>query len=72
MIFVEKFVHITGWIRFDSILLVVLVHWISKTAFSSVLDTANNRHPNVKLDCQTGKSVPFLDVLVENQYGMLT
>jgi hypothetical protein len=39
---------------------------------NQLLDEANGLHPNIKLVRQIGKSVPFLDVLVENQNGMLT
>ena len=35
-------------------------------------DEANSRHPNIKLARQMDKSVPFLDVLVENQNEILS
>ncbi|CAF4673625.1 unnamed protein product, partial [Rotaria socialis] len=37
-----------------------------------MLDEANNFHPNIKLVRQIGRSVPFLDVLIENRKGTLT
>lgn len=36
-----------------------------------MLNEANSRHPNIKLVRQIGQSVPFLDVLVENNNGRL-
>ena len=39
---------------------------------NAMLDHANSRHPNIKLVRQIGKKLPFLDVLVENQCGILT
>ncbi|CAF4925910.1 unnamed protein product [Rotaria magnacalcarata] len=35
-------------------------------------DEANNFHSNIKLVRQIGRSVPFLDVLIENRKGTLT
>ncbi|CAF3325526.1 unnamed protein product [Rotaria socialis] len=37
-----------------------------------MLDEANNFHPNIKLMRQIGRSVPFLDVLIENRKRTLT
>jgi hypothetical protein len=37
-----------------------------------MLNEANNLHPNIKLTRQTGKCVPFLDILIENKCGVLT
>ncbi|CAM2728884.1 unnamed protein product [Rotaria socialis] len=37
-----------------------------------MLDEANNFHPNIKLVRQIGRSVPFLDVLIQNRKGTLT
>ena len=37
-----------------------------------MLDEANGRHPNIKLTRQIGTSLPFLDLLLENQNGILT
>ncbi|CAF3589065.1 unnamed protein product [Rotaria socialis] len=37
-----------------------------------MLDEANNFHPNIKLVREIGRSVPFLDVLIENRKGTLT
>ncbi|CAF1222807.1 unnamed protein product [Rotaria magnacalcarata] len=36
-----------------------------------MLDEANNFHPNIKLVRQIGRSVPFLDVLIQNCNGVL-
>ena len=36
-----------------------------------MLDQANNYHPNIKLVRQIGKSLPFLDVFVENKNGIV-
>ena len=36
-----------------------------------MLDKANNYHPNIKLVCQIGTSISFLDVFVENRNGSL-
>ena len=35
------------------------------------LDKANTWHANIKLDYKIGKSLPFLDVLVTNENGVL-
>ncbi|CAF1627964.1 unnamed protein product [Adineta ricciae] len=37
-----------------------------------LLNDANEWHPNIKLDYQIGKSLPFLNVLVTNNNGILT
>ncbi len=36
-----------------------------------LLDRANKWHPNIKLDYKIGKSLPFLDVLLTNNNGIL-
>ncbi|CAM4972748.1 unnamed protein product, partial [Rotaria socialis] len=36
-----------------------------------ILDEANNFHPNIKLVRQIGRSVPFLDVFIQNSKGVL-
>jgi hypothetical protein len=36
-----------------------------------ILDDANTWHPNIKLKAQISTSVPFLDVLVSNEQGVL-
>ncbi|CAF4179772.1 unnamed protein product [Rotaria magnacalcarata] len=36
-----------------------------------MLDEANNFHPNIKLVRQIGRSVPFLDVFIQNSKGAL-
>jgi hypothetical protein len=38
---------------------------------NSMLDEANRIHPNIKLIRQIGRSVPFLDVFIENKNGVL-
>ncbi len=37
-----------------------------------LLEKANNFHPNIKLEYKIGKSVPFLDVLINNNNGSLS
>ena len=37
-----------------------------------MLDEANNKHPNIKLVRQISQTIPFLDVLVANNTGVLT
>jgi hypothetical protein len=37
-----------------------------------LLEKANNFHPNIKLEYHIGKSIPFLDVLINNDNGTLT
>ncbi|CAF2153989.1 unnamed protein product [Rotaria magnacalcarata] len=44
----------------------------SLECIDEILDEANNFHPNIKLVGQIGRSVPFLDVLIENRKGTLT
>ncbi|CAF2152465.1 unnamed protein product [Rotaria magnacalcarata] len=44
----------------------------SLECIDQMLDEANNFHPNIKLVRQIGRSVPFLDVLIENRKGTLT
>jgi hypothetical protein len=36
-----------------------------------MLDEANNSHPNIKLVRKIGTNVPFLDVFIENNNGIL-
>jgi hypothetical protein len=36
------------------------------------LDEAHDYHPNIKLTRQIGKTVPFLDVLISNNNGILS
>ena len=36
-----------------------------------MLNEANKYHPNIKLVRQIGKSVPFLDVFIQNNNGIL-
>ena len=44
----------------------------SLASLNQMLDDANNLHPNIKLVRQIGKSIPFLDVLIENKNGTLS
>jgi hypothetical protein len=39
---------------------------------NEMLDDANERHSSIKLVRQIGKTLPFLDVLVTNDSGILT
>ncbi|CAF4917411.1 unnamed protein product, partial [Rotaria magnacalcarata] len=43
----------------------------SLESIDQMLDEANNFHPNIKLVQQIGRSVPFLDVLIQNSNGVL-
>ncbi|CAF1295961.1 unnamed protein product [Rotaria sordida] len=43
----------------------------SENKVKELLEAANNFHPNIKLEYKIGKSVPFLDVLVKNNNGIL-
>lgn len=36
-----------------------------------MLDRMNKSHPNIKLVLEIGRSIPFLDVLIENKSGTL-
>jgi len=38
---------------------------------NQTLDEANNLHPDIKLVCQIGTSVSFLDLFIENKNGTL-
>jgi hypothetical protein len=44
----------------------------SLNTINQMLDGANTFHPNIKLVRQLGKSIPFLDVFIENKNGVLT
>lgn len=44
----------------------------SLESLHQMLDEANHRHANINLIRQIGRSVPFLDVLVKNQQGILS
>ncbi|CAF1348914.1 unnamed protein product [Adineta steineri] len=51
----------------------VFITWNrSEEELRKFLDDANTWHPNIKLDYQIGKSLPFLNVLVTNNNGILT
>ncbi|CAF4686105.1 unnamed protein product, partial [Rotaria socialis] len=41
----------------------------SLESIGQMLDEANNFHPNIKLVRQIGRSVPFLDVFIQNSNG---
>ncbi|CAF5211893.1 unnamed protein product [Rotaria magnacalcarata] len=43
----------------------------SLESIDQMLDEANNFHPNIKLVRQIGRSVPFLDVFIQNSKGAL-
>ncbi|CAF4693424.1 unnamed protein product, partial [Rotaria socialis] len=43
----------------------------SLESIDQMLDGANNFHPNIKLLRQIGRSVPFLDVFIQNSNGAL-
>ncbi|CAF4204798.1 unnamed protein product, partial [Adineta steineri] len=44
----------------------------SEQDLKDLLDQANQWHPNIKLDYKISHSLPFLDVLLTNDYGTLT
>ncbi|CAF1369208.1 unnamed protein product [Adineta steineri] len=44
----------------------------SEQELKDLLDQANQWHPNIKLDYKISHSLPFLDVLLTNDYGILT
>ena len=44
----------------------------SERELRKLLDEANTWHPNIKLDYQIGPSLPFLDVFLTNQNGILS
>ncbi|CAF1440935.1 unnamed protein product [Adineta steineri] len=51
----------------------VFITWnTSEEKLRNFLDDANTWHLNIKLDYQIGKSLPFLNVLVTNNNGILT
>ena len=43
----------------------------SEDKVKQLLEGANNFHPNIKLEYHIGKRVPFLDVLLNNNKGIL-
>lgn len=43
----------------------------SETDVKAILEAANCLHPNIKLTYTIAKSLPFLDILVTNQNGIL-
>ncbi|CAF3973860.1 unnamed protein product [Rotaria sordida] len=43
----------------------------SEDKVKELLEAANNFHPNIKLEYHIGKSIPFLDVVVKNNNGIL-
>ena len=44
----------------------------SEEELRNLLDEANTWHSNIKLDYQIGQSLPFLDVFLTNQNGILS
>jgi hypothetical protein len=44
----------------------------SEQESKEILDKANKWHPNIKLDYKISKSLPFLDVLISNNDGILS
>jgi hypothetical protein len=44
----------------------------SEKELRTLLDEANTWHPNIKLDYKIGQSLPFLDVLLTNNNGLLS
>jgi hypothetical protein len=44
----------------------------SEKELTTLLDEANTWHPNIKLDYKIGQSLPFLDVLLTNNNGLLS
>jgi hypothetical protein len=44
----------------------------SKEELIKLLEEANKWHPNIKFDYKIGKSLPFLDVLLTNNNGILS
>ena len=44
----------------------------SEQALRTLLDAANQWHPNIKLDFQISRSLPFLDVVFTNNNGTLS
>lgn len=44
----------------------------SERELRELLNAANTWHPNIKLDYQIGQSLPFLDVFLINQNGILS
>ncbi|CAF2102236.1 unnamed protein product [Rotaria magnacalcarata] len=51
----------------------ILMTWNrSEIDLKKLLDDANTWHPNIKLECKISKSLPFLDVVLTNNNGMLS
>lgn len=44
----------------------------SEKDLHSLLREANQWHSNIKIDFKIGKSLPFLDILVTNDHGILS
>ncbi len=44
----------------------------SLETLNQMLNQANNFHANIKLVHKIGKNIPFLDVFIQNQCGILT
>lgn len=43
----------------------------SDKELEKILDAANNWHPNIKLEYKISRNLPFLDVLLVNENGIL-
>ncbi|CAF4396824.1 unnamed protein product, partial [Adineta steineri] len=51
----------------------ILMTWNrSERELKELLDQANTWHPNIKLDYRISQSLPFLDVLLTNNNGILS
>jgi hypothetical protein len=44
----------------------------NETTIKEWLDDANQYHPNIKLTYNISQCLPFLDILLENQHGLLS
>ncbi|CAF5087108.1 unnamed protein product, partial [Rotaria sp. Silwood1] len=44
----------------------------SEKALQDILDEANTWHPNIKLEYKISRSLPFLDVFLTNNHGILS
>jgi hypothetical protein len=44
----------------------------SEKELTKLLEEANTRHPNIKLDYKIGESLPFLDIFLMNQNGTIS
>ena len=44
----------------------------SKTKIDAIIKKANDFHPNIKLEATINSCIPFLDLLINNQHGVLS